>query len=63
MHLDGQRLVGREHLEQERQPAAEPARDRRAQFLLRVAGDDGVQRGRHAVAVQAGRQGRVRAHP
>ena len=45
MHLDGQGPVGGQHLEQERQPGAEPGHAVAAQLAVRVGGDDGVQRG------------------
>jgi hypothetical protein len=60
--LDRQRLLGREDLEQERQPA-ESGGHHRAERRLRVGRDHGVQGRRAAVAQQRGGRGRVCAEP
>jgi hypothetical protein len=60
--LDRQRLLGRQDLEQERQPA-EPGGHRLAQLTGRVGRDHRVQRRRDAVALQRRRSGRVCAEP
>ena len=45
MHLDGQGLLGGQHLEQEGQPGAEAGHAPRPELAVRVGGDDGVQGG------------------
>ncbi len=61
MHLDGQRPVGRQHLQQERQPGPEPGQAVRSELAAGIGRDDGIQGAR--IPVDAGRRRRVRAHP
>ncbi|CAH0327623.1 hypothetical protein SRABI128_06290 [Microbacterium sp. Bi128] len=64
VHLQGQRRLGREDLEQERQARTESGHARAAQAMFRIPGDQGVQRQPSAVVrcgcVPAGTAGRRR---
>ena len=61
--LQGQRRLGGDHLEQERQPRAEPASHGGTQGPDRVGGNALDQRHLVATAADPGRCGRVSAHP
>ena len=63
MHLEGQRPLGRQHLEQERQPVAESGHRAGAEHARRVGRDQRVQPRLVGMCHRPGRQVRVRADP
>ncbi|GAA3212532.1 hypothetical protein GCM10020256_12010 [Streptomyces thermocoprophilus] len=63
MHLDGQRLLGGQHLQQERQSAAEPPGAGAPQLPVRIAGHGVQERRGPSVAGQPRGTGGMGAHP
>ena len=63
MSLQRQRLVGREHFDQERQRIAEPGARRRAELSVGVSGQGLQERDVALLGFEAGRILRVRAQP